>query len=141
MVSGPRPFHRFFCLLSLLGEPVCWVGREAQPLLGGLGEGAPLPAQGQRHPGSSRQSSRIQQQELRPAGEGVTSTLGVRRGDENDSGLSLTWALKNQSEQPLGLINQVGIPFSFLSGLSNLLESLGHAGRRRVVLGHTLNTL
>ena len=28
-----------------------------------------------------------------------------------------------------------------LSGLSNLLASLGHTGRRRVVLRHTLNTL
>ena len=28
-----------------------------------------------------------------------------------------------------------------LTGVSNLLASLGHTGRRRVVLGHTLNTL
>ena len=27
-----------------------------------------------------------------------------------------------------------------LAGVSNLLESLGHTGRRRAVLGHTLNT-
>ena len=27
-----------------------------------------------------------------------------------------------------------------LAGVSNLLASLGHTGRRRVVLGHTLNT-
>ena len=29
---------------------------------------------------------------------------------------------------------------TFLAGMSNLLVSLGHTGRRRVVLGHTLNT-
>ena len=28
-----------------------------------------------------------------------------------------------------------------LPGVSNVLVSLGHTGRRRVVLGHTLNTL
>ena len=28
----------------------------------------------------------------------------------------------------------------FLAGVSNLLASLGHTGRRKVVLGHTLNT-
>ena len=34
-----------------------------------------------------------------------------------------------------------GVFFSFcLPGVSNLLASLGHTGRRRVVLGHPLNT-
>ena len=33
------------------------------------------------------------------------------------------------------------IPLRCLAGLSNLLASVGHTGRRRVVLAHTLNTL
>ena len=32
------------------------------------------------------------------------------------------------------------IPLRCLAGLSNLLASVGHTGRRRVVLGHTLNS-
>ena len=35
-----------------------------------------------------------------------------------------------------------GVPLNLrrLAGVSNLLASLGHTRRRRVVLGHTLNT-
>ena len=39
-------------------------------------------------------------------------------------------------------VTQEGIKITHvLAGVSNLLASLGHTGRRRVVLGHTLNTL
>ena len=36
--------------------------------------------------------------------------------------------------------NGTGIT-AYFSGVSKLLASLGHTGRRKVVLGHTLNTL
>ena len=38
-------------------------------------------------------------------------------------------------------MSRIGRCIETVPDMSNLLASLGHTGRRRVVLGHTLNTL
>ena len=44
----------------------------------------------------------------------------------------------NQTSVQLIIVKKMSLS---LPGVSNLLVSLSHTGRRRVVLGHTLNTL